>query len=211
MQEGSRQDQLLTLLLNSPDGLSIDSMAEQVGISRTAVKQHLSALEKQQLVQESSLNASKGGRPARSYKLTQQGINRFPKQYAWFCQLLLSELQHEMGVQGLEQLMWKMGTKLANELAPQFAHKDADGKLLALIELMQSLGYHAELEQAGEVSQIKAINCVYHDLAQEHPALCQFDQALISTLLATPIVQTACMAKQDCACAFRVNAHAALP
>lgn len=203
-QVSSRQEQILTLLLNASSGLSIDDMARQLGITRTAVKQHLTTLEKQRLVQESSFNTSTGGRPARSYELTTEGINRFPKQYAWFCGLLLNELATTMSTEAMERLMWNMGAKLASSLAPQFDHKDPAQKLSALIQLMQSLGYHAEFTPQDDAPHIKALNCVYHDLAQQYPALCQFDQALISTLLATPIVQTACIAKKDCFCTFKV-------
>ena len=205
-QTGSRQDQILTLLLNSPAGMSIDEMAAQLEISRNAVKQHLVGLEKQLLVQEAALNST-GGRPARCYSLTEKGVNHFPKQYAWFCNLLLSELASELTTEQLESKMWQMGVKLAHSLAPQFSQKSAQQKLTMLVELMQSLGYHAELEQEQEQLSIKALNCVYHDLAQQHPELCQFDQALIATLLEQPIQQTQCMAKQDCACRFKVSAQ----
>ena len=205
-QTGPRQDQILTLLLNSSAGMSIDEIAAQLDISRNAVKQHLVGLEKQLLVQEAALNST-GGRPARSYTLTEKGINHFPKQYAWFCSLLLSELAGELSPEQLENKMWQMGFKLANSLAPQFSQQSTQQKLTALVDLMQSLGYHAELEQIEEQFTIKALNCVYHDLAQQHPELCQFDQALIATLLEQPIQQTQCMAKQDCACRFKVSAQ----
>jgi Predicted transcriptional regulator len=201
----SRQDQILTLLLNAPTGLSIDEMAEHLQISRNAVKQHLVSLEKQQWVQEAALHST-GGRPARSYRLTQQGLNRFPKQYAWFCNLLLSDLAAELSTEKLEQMMWNLGVKLANSLAPQFKDKELAEKLSALVALMQSLGYHAELQQVDGLPTIKAVNCVYHDLAQQHPELCQFDRALIATLLERPIQQTSCMAQKDCACVFNVAA-----
>ncbi|MGY6277491.1 helix-turn-helix transcriptional regulator [Methylomonas sp. MgM2] len=203
-QAGSRQEQILTLLLNAPEGLSIDEMAFKLNISRNAVKQHLVVLEKQQLVREAALNST-GGRPARSYNLTESGINRFPKQYAWFCNLLLNELAANMSEDALEKMMWNMGVKLAQSLAPQFQHKTQQQKLTALVDLMQKLGYHAELEQDGDANGIKAVNCVYHDLAQKHPELCKFDQALISTLLDSPIEQTSCMAKHDCNCRFRTG------
>lgn len=202
-QTGSRQEQIMTLLLNSADGLSIDEMAARMDISRNAVKQHLMGLEKLQWVKEAALNST-GGRPARSYSLTEQGLNRFPKQYAWFCNLLLDDLAAELSTEALEKMMWKMGVKLAQSLAPQFSGKNTQQKLAALVELMQSLGYHAELEQQDGVPSIKAVNCVYHDLAQKHPELCHFDQALIGTLLEKPVRQTHCMAKQDCVCRFNL-------
>lgn len=202
-QTGSRQEQILTLLLNSTAGMSIDEMASKLDISRNAVKQHLVVLEKEQLVKEAALTST-GGRPARNYMLTEQGINRLPKQYAWFCNLLLNELAAEMSAEALEKMMWNTGLKLARSLAPQFNHKTPGQKLVALVDLMQSLGYHAELEEIEGHTCIKAVNCVYHDLAQQHPELCQFDQALIATLLDAPVQQMACMAKKDCDCRFKL-------
>lgn len=201
---GSRQDQILTLLLNSPAGMNIEEIACELAISRTAVKQHLSALENKQWITEASLNSSTGGRPARSYQLTRSGINRLPKQYPWFANLLLDELATQMDMESMEQMMWQMGVNLANSLLPSFMGKTAEQKQLALVKLMQDLGYHAELNP-GQPTTIKASNCVYHDLAQQHPEICQFDRALISTLLTTPIVQTACMAKKDCICSFNID------
>lgn len=203
-QTGSRQDQILTLLLNSVAGMSIDEMAVKLKISRNAVKQHLVGLEKQQLIQEAALTST-GGRPARSYVLTEQGVNRFPKQYAWFCNLLLADLASELSQEALDKILWNMGVKLANSLAPQFSQQTLQQKLVSLVALMQSLGYHAELDSDQGLTSIKAVNCVYHDLAQQHPSLCLFDQALISTLLEQPIEQAECMAKQDCVCRFNVG------
>ncbi|TPQ29567.1 HTH domain-containing protein [Methylomonas sp. EFPC3] len=202
---GSRQEQILNLLLAASNGLSIDELAVEMQISRNAVKQHLVGLEKEQLVAEAALNST-GGRPARSYKLTELGRNRLPKQYGWFCTLLLAELKSELGEAALRQMLARMGVNLAQSLAPQFNGKDPAAKRQTLVELMQTLGYRAELETENGQLSLKAVNCVYHDLAQQFPELCEFDRALIGTLLESPIEQTACMAQQDCACRFRICA-----
>jgi predicted ArsR family transcriptional regulator len=202
----SRQEQILTLLLNAADGLSIDELASHLEISRNAVKQHLAGLENQRLVREAALTNT-GGRPARNYALTEQGLKHFPKQYAWFCSLLLEQFFVDMDSAGREHMMWQMGVKLATTLAPQFAGKTSAEKLSALLELMQSLGYHAAIgpiEAGVEDAGIKAVNCVFHDLAQQFPEICHFDQALIATLLDRPVQQTSCMANNDCACCFKL-------
>ncbi|MGR8929924.1 MAG: helix-turn-helix transcriptional regulator [Gammaproteobacteria bacterium] len=204
MQNGSRQEQILNLLLHSGVGMSIDEMAFSLSISRNAVKQHLVMLEKQQLVREAALTNT-GGRPARCYALTDKGRNSFPKQYAWFCNLLLSNLAADMSEEALEKMMWDMGVKLASSMAPQFANKSPQQKLDALLALMQNLGYHANIDENENLPCVKAVNCVYHDLAQQYPAICQFDQALISTLLDKPLEQVSCMAKNDCDCRFKID------
>lgn len=200
----SRQDQILKLLLDVKSGLSIDEMALQLEISRNAIKQHLVMLERAQFIRKHTLNLT-GGRPAQSYVLTEKGINHFPKQYSWFCNLVLTDLKAEMGDAAFSRYMIRLGTNLATSLLPQFEGKSPAERITALISVMQSLGYYAQLDPNAAEPAIVAFNCVYHDLAQQHPELCEFDHALMSTLLATPLEQTACMARNDCECKFALK------
>ncbi len=200
----SRQEQILALLLATKTGLSIDKIAEQVAISRNAVKQHMIVLEKNQLIKVAHLNTTKG-RPARCYILTEQGTNHFSKQYSWFCNLVLTELKEEMGTDAFSGFMKRLGSKIAHSLAPQFTNKNAEQKAETLTTIMQNLGYQVNIEKTDNSATISAINCVFHDLAQEHIELCEFDRALIGTLLDNPVEQTECMAKQGCACRFKTK------
>ncbi|MBE0470527.1 MAG: HTH domain-containing protein [Methyloprofundus sp.] len=198
---GSRQKQILALLLATKAGLSIDSIAEKLQISRNAVKQHMVVLEKDLLIKAGKFNLTKG-RPSRSYVLTEQGINQFTKQYSWFCNLLIAQLKEDMGSEGLTAFMQRLGGKIADSLAAQFTGQNASEKAQTLTMILQNLGYQAEVELQGDMVTISAINCVFHDLAQEHGELCEFDRSLIRSLLDNPVEQTECMAKQGCACRF---------
>jgi DeoR family transcriptional regulator, suf operon transcriptional repressor len=80
-----------------------------------------------------------------------------------------------------------------------------EDRITALVETMQALGYHATEEQNAPTPSIRAFNCVYHDLAQQFPELCEFDRALMSALLNRPIEQTECMARNDCSCKFIIK------
>ncbi|MCF6202135.1 MAG: HTH domain-containing protein [Methylococcaceae bacterium] len=199
-----RQEQILALLLATKTGLCIDEIAEQQEISRNAVKQHMITLEKNLLIKTAHLKFTKG-RPARNYILTEQGINHFSKQYSWFCNLVLSELKEEMGADGFADFMKRLGRKIAHSLASQFTGKNAKQKAEILTTIMQNLGYQVTIEKTENSATITAINCVFHDLAQEHSELCEFDRELIGTLLDNPIEQTECMAKKGCACRFKTE------
>jgi DeoR family transcriptional regulator, suf operon transcriptional repressor len=201
-----RQEQILKLLLFTKNGLSIDEISYKLEISRNAIKQHLVVLEKEDLIITDNLKLNiTGGRPSRNYLLTTKGINQFPKQYVWFSQFLLTELKSEMGDEAFKNYMIKLGNKLAQSLNPPNPNNGDSGNLNNLIEAMQMLGYHAEQNQAEAQPIIQAFNCVYHDLAQQFPELCEFDRALMSTWLNKPIEQTHCMAHGDCECKFLIK------
>jgi len=203
-QLGSRQEQILALLLGTKTGLSIDVMAGKLEISRNAVKQHLTVLEKDLLIQAGKFNLTKG-RPSRSYVLTDLGVNKFTKQYSWFCNLLISELKEEMGGEALAQFMSRLGSKVADSLAAQFKDQNIAEKVQTLSAILHNLGYQATVEKQGDAMTINAVNCVFHDLAQEPIELCEFDRSLIRTLLDNPVEQIECMAKQGCACRFKMK------
>ncbi|MCL7420899.1 MAG: HTH domain-containing protein [Methylobacter sp.] len=200
----SRQDQILKLLLNARRGMSLDEIASALNISRNAVNQHVVSLESSDLIKKDTFKIT-GGRPSRNYVLTEKGINRFPKQYAWFCNLMLAELKAEMGEEAFGRYMARLGAKFAQTLMAQFNDKEPGDRITALVETMQALGYHATEEQNAPTPSIRAFNCVYHDLAQQFPELCEFDRALMSTLLNRPIEQTECMARNDCSCKFLIK------
>ena len=187
-------------------GLSIDALAKALDISRAAVQQHVAGIEGDGYIKKISRNKT-AGRPAVFYGITDKGINCFPKQYAWFSDLILSELRQEMGAEGFKDYMQRLGVRLANNLRGQFEGKSPDDRMDELLLIMASLGFQVTTGFDPETgsSVIRANNCIYHDLAQKHNEICAFDLALMSSLLDKEVKQLSCMAKGDCACHFRTQ------
>src|ERR1700761_4509036 len=85
---GSSQQEILNQLMEHKAGATLDELVAAVGLSRTAVNQHLMVLEKDGHVSKGAPRKT-GGRPLNVYVLTEQGLNAFPKQYSWFSKLLI--------------------------------------------------------------------------------------------------------------------------
>ncbi len=201
-----RQRQILDLLLKNREGLSIDEIAMALNISRNAIQQHLPSLEKERYIQTGDLKKT-AGRPVRTFILTEQGLNFFPKQYGWFSELILSDLKQEMGSEGLKIYLQKLGKSLAQSLLPRFAGKNTEERIVELSTIMEDLGFQvsASDKDTKEHSYIQACNCIYHDIAQKHSEVCELDKALISTLLDKKIELVDCMAKGEHICSFKIN------
>jgi DeoR family suf operon transcriptional repressor len=200
----SRQHQILEHLLENRNGLSVDELAKALGISRTGVQQHFVALERDGYIKKSTLNKT-AGRPVTIYVITDKGNNVFPKQYAWFSELILSDLQQEIGAERFKAYMQKLGGKLADKLQSKFEGKNLNERVDQLTLIMADLGFQMKVDMTGESTSIQACNCIYHDLAQKHHEICDFDLALMSSLLDKEVEQLSCMAKGDCNCSFRVT------
>jgi DeoR family suf operon transcriptional repressor len=201
----SRQHQILELLLKNRSGLSIDAIAHALNISRTAVQQHFFAIEYEGYVTKEAQNKT-AGRPANLYVITDKGINYFPKQYAWFSEMVLDELHREINSEQFKSYMRRLGANLAEKLSGRFSGKNLDERMDELSTIMEELGYRVKTADPDENSvHIQAHNCVFHNLAQKHEEICEFDLALMSTLMDRKVEHLTCMAKGDCVCRFRIN------
>ncbi len=202
----SRQHQILEYLLENRTGLSVDDLAKMLDISRTGVQQHFIVLERDGYIKKSTLNKT-AGRPVTIYVITDKGSNYFPKQYAWFSELIINDLVQELGDERFKAFMQKLGVKLADTLRSQFAGKALNERVDQLGLIMTNLGFQVKLvtEPETQTLNIEARNCIYHDLAQKHIEICEFDLALMSSLLENDVEQLSCMAKGDCSCRFRLK------
>lgn len=199
-----RQHEILEHFLARKQGLSIEELADALGISRTAVQQHFGVLENDGYIKKTAVTKT-AGRPITRYAITSKGINHFPKHYAWFADLMLENLLETFSEQDGEIYMTKLGNKLAGQLH-QFEGKSLVERVPLLMEIMNELGFVVqETVNKNQQKCLQASNCIYHDLAQKHPQICQFDLALIKTTLNEYVELTRCMAKGDTLCEFLIS------
>lgn len=196
-----RQQELLRHLLYSEQGLTLDQLADLLAISRNAVTQHISVLEKIDCL-ENRMLPSAGGRPSRAYMLTAVGRAMFPKQYALFSTALLRAISENLEGAALEKLFKGIGADLAAPFKQRVT--SSEDKVQEVRKIMAELGYETQVSLSNVDADIVAKNCVFHDLAVDNIAVCELDRSLISSLLDAEIKQTECMVKGGSSCRFCV-------
>ncbi len=203
---GHRQHALLEALLFQKNGLTIDELANKLGITRTAVQQHALTLEQGGYIEKGNLTNT-GGRPGQVYILSKNGIELFPKQYSWFAELLLKSIKDQLGSPGLEEKLKEIGKGLAQNLKPKLQGLSLIEKIKEVSNIMQTLGYKTELElkDGEELPVLKAHNCIYHHLAQDFEEVCQLDCALLESLLDKEIEHEECMVRDGNVCKFKIK------
>lgn len=202
---GSTQQQILHLLLDRREGMTVDAMADYFQIGRTAVTQHLTALQQAGNVTVGSSQKT-SGRPRKIYVITEEGINLFPKKYSWFSNLLLSTLQNELGPERLADYMRNLGKQLAQGQQGRVDGRRSPDRVNQIVQIMNETGFEAKVvpSQGDETTpRIECKNCVYHDLARDYPQVCQFDLGFLSTLMGQEIEHQECMVRGGRACRFR--------
>ena len=195
---GRTQQDLLKALLYSPAGMSIDELAHSLGVTRTAIRQHLAALERDGLVMRGATRPT-GRRPEQLHQLTHHAKELFPRQYPLLANLLIDQVAGLLGEQALSQLMQGLGRKLASDLEPEVVDE------ARIVQYMNHSGYEAQVffRSSGE-PEIVAHNCIFHQLAKAHPVVCELDLALIGALGGGKAEHLECMVRGGQVCRFNV-------
>jgi len=203
---GERQKQLMRLLLKSKSGVTIEQLSDGLAITRNAVRQHLTALQRDGLVEPAATQPS-GGRPHQLYVLSNHGKEFFARHYAWLAQLLVESIRSESGEESLRTRLRTLGAGVATKLLEQHAHLNTpEQKVEKLASLMQDLGYEAKDATAADGTPvIEADNCVFHTLAMKNPEVCHFDLALLETFTGSKVDHEQCMAKGGGVCRFKFS------
>src|ERR1700731_1116504 len=141
---GLRQQKLLTLLLQNKEGLSVEDLSKGLGITDNAVRQHLTALERDGMVARGETKST-GGRPEQLYGLTTAGHELFPRHYSWFAELLINSLREEQGTDALRERLESMGKAVGRQVTIRLAEaKDKAERIRALSGIMRELVYQSE-------------------------------------------------------------------
>lgn len=202
------QQKILEHLLNHPEGATLDELATVLGVTKTAAKEHVIKIETMGYL---TFIDSKGGvgRPRRRYLLSNEGHDVFPKQYSWLSNVVLELLAEDLGAKQVSEIMNKLAAKVAASMEPRFKKTKSSADLLAeLTKILNELGYRASLKQSDlrKGAVIEATNCVYHSVAKQHPALCQFDIQFIKNATGIKNVKLeSCIAKGGSVCRFCIR------
>jgi len=196
----SRLRLLTEVLRNRAEGRTIEELSAALSVSRTAVQQQLTALERDGLV-KGLAQRSTGGRPSRTYTVTEAGLEQFPRGYARLAESLLRHSRELFGESGQAALLDHMADELADEVKVRLSGMTKHERVDEVVVILNELGYHASRSEAGGIA---AGNCVFHQVAVNDRAACRFDKRLLSSLLATRVAHTRCIVDGGDCCHFEL-------
>lgn len=206
LEVGDTQQRLLSLLLESKAGLTIEELSGQLAVSRSAVKQQLLGLERNGYVARSSSRKT-GGRPGQLYVLTDNGVDTFPKKYSWFSRVLFESLSRQIGKEKLAEYMFNTGVDMSAAAIPRLVGKTRVERVVEIVKIMNETGFVARVispEKGETIPRVECKNCVYHDLSKDYTEVCQFDIGFLTGLMGATVEHQECMQRDEGqACRFR--------
>ena len=161
-------------------------LASRLGISATAVRKVLQALQEEKLV---TFEVYRGGvgKPAHRFAITADGEQFLSTAYLPFANALLAVLSREMGTAAVERLLKHTGEQMAPPLLR--AGEPLDVRLPQAVAILNSLGAVAAVKTADGKMRVECECCAIAGIVAEHPNACGVMEALLAQLTGASVTE----------------------
>lgn len=196
--------QALLAAMKDRGEITIDRLSEETFLSPGAVRQHLLALEAQGLV--SYIRVREGpGRPRHVFRLTTQGEDLFPQQYAFVANEILRALAGE-GEELFDRVFNKISKAQDELVGDRVNAPDREDRLEQLVELLDQSGYFPLLEVTGDgPATITLRHCPVLRVATEFPRICEVESSAIRTAFPGAVTRTKHRPDGDAVCEYCIG------
>lgn len=195
-------------LLRRKGRSSAETIANDLGVTPNAVRQHLTNLEREGLV-VSQPERSGRGRPSLLFVLTERADAVFPKRYGQLATMVLQEVQEMGGPDALDELFARVAARHANAIERDLEGLDFDEKLRRVVAWIGRAGTLVEQTEGPDGVHVTIHNCPFRNTALKFPQVCSITPQLISRLTEAAISQSDSIHRHDPYCSFVVQRPAA--
>ncbi len=123
---------------------TIKDLAADLGVTASAVRQHLLHLQAQNAIQAAKVREGVG-RPYYVYSLTPQAHNLFHKDYGELAAILLQEVAEGQGADALQGVLRRVSDRLAARYQDRVGRRALIERLQAWAELLDRRGVTVEI------------------------------------------------------------------
>jgi predicted ArsR family transcriptional regulator len=195
-------------LLKTEGPLDSARLAERLGLTAMAVRQHLYALQSENLVAADSRPVPLG-RPAKFWKLTREADRLFPEAYAELSVALIDAMQDAFGAEGLNRVLASRCARQRADYAKRIRPADSlEKKLAELARVRTEEGYMAEITRDADGNFLLVENhCPICAAATACQGFCSTELDLFRSVLGPGVTveRAEHIVSGDRRCAYRVT------
>jgi predicted ArsR family transcriptional regulator len=191
-------------LLRRKGRSSAESIANDLGVTPNAVRQHLTNLERDGFVVSQPERAGRG-RPSLLFALTERADSVFPKRYGQLATMVLQEVQEMGGPDALDDIFARVAARHAEAIVRDLEGLDFEEKLRRVVAWIGRAGTLVEQTESPEGVKVTIHNCPFRNTALKFPQVCTITPQLISRLTGAAISQDESIHRRDPYCSFVVQ------
>jgi predicted ArsR family transcriptional regulator len=172
---------------------TVDDLSTRIGISPTAIRQHLTILEGENLVKRERLKEGIG-RPKVLYTITEKAEDFFPKYYSWLTEQLIKEIVSQDGEDRIHDIFNTIGDTFSQPFEERMQGKSLEEQIIQIKDILNEWGSYASLERKETHYLLTTYNCSFYDVALKYPQVCNVHTRFLENLLDQTPQLTSCMA-----------------
>lgn len=190
-------------LLKARGAASLVEIAEHLGVSKQGALRHLEALQVRELVEVSTDEHRKPGRPGHVYRLTPAAADHFPSGY----RALAVELLDFMEASQVERFFATRARRLEAEYGARLAGLDFEERVRELARLTAEQGHMTELIEGPRGGiQLRHCNCPIQDVAARGGHACKQELDAYRRLLGAAVARSSWLGAGDTSCTYNITA-----
>lgn len=187
-------------LLRQRESMGVSEMAEAMEVTATAIRQRLTRLLAQGLIERLATQGGRG-RPSHRYSLTAAGRRKAGSNFGDLAIALWKEIRQ---IEDLEVRRGLLG-RIAGHMATMYADQvegSREERMQGLVEVFAERKVPFAVERSGELPVLTAHACPYPELAEQDRTICAVERMMFSELVGENLRLSRCRLDGDNCCTF---------
>jgi predicted ArsR family transcriptional regulator len=202
--DNSPRGQIIKLLQrNGPMG--IKAMRLALGVSDTAIRQHLNTLLADGLIQRTLARSGGRGRPSTLYTLADKARHLFACESQDLALALYDELLKEFGPDTVRTLLDRVAQRMAADYRYHVRGLDLQERVKTFSLLLDSRGIMSDVSEHEQGVMLHEYNCPYQELATAHADVCALEEKMLADVLGAEVKLTQTIVGGHHRCSFIVH------
>jgi predicted ArsR family transcriptional regulator len=183
---------------------TVKDLDSHLGLTSTGVRQHLTVLEREGLV-EAHEERGHVGRPALVYQLSDKGDGMYPKKYDQLANILIEEVRQVAGGQALQTLLRRVALRFAEPYAERLDDKSLPERVNEATRIINERGSEADCVKEGDDWLIRQYTCPFPQVARHNSCVCALDVEFVRQLVGADARLSTSLLRGDRACTYRIR------
>jgi predicted ArsR family transcriptional regulator len=184
---------------------TVSELAKELALTESAVRAHLSTLERDGLVQQEGTRPAHR-KPHHTFRLTPEAEQLFPEGCGPILSLLIDVLLDRDSTKEVEAALRDVGHRTASEYVGGLSGASRPERIQRALKALDDLGGLAEVTEEDGQLFIHGISCPLSFVVKEHPEGCWIAETMLSDILGIPVKEL-CNREGSPHCRFGIAAE----
>ncbi|SFH81757.1 helix-turn-helix transcriptional regulator [Planctomicrobium piriforme] len=206
-----RTDHEFLTIVHRLQPVTVQALCAASGVTATAIRQRLLRLQADGVLARDVARGVRG-RPHYTYSVTESGLKSLGDDHAEMAAILWREIMRIESGDVREKVLAGVKQALVQRFdvqpfIPQAGSEALTNRLSQVCNRLVEHGFDVDFSAESAVSLpiLREHNCPYHEIADEDPGFCEFEQSVFAELIGAPVELSACRHDGSSHCEFQVG------